>query len=167
MPEIDGLLQAYIQQVKETIRRLPGLNDDESRFTVERLVQKLRKNKYPREVTYQIVALIVTHGGYQLLITQTDVATRRAPFLISRCLYQCFDRDGGPIWWLETTPHSPVRHFQKREHDHIDIRDVDVRKFTSIDMLEVFRRFCDDGTTLDQLREAELNEKSWERFPQE
>lgn len=165
--QFDALLEAYLAAVREAIERIPGINHDETELRSQDLSLIQRRGRYPRERTVQLHVKIVTHDGYILMIAQHDVATRSKPFAIPVVRYRCFGPDGQPCWWLETpNPTTSGRHFQKQAHEHIRVRDIDLQRLSSLDILELFLEFRRSQRTLEQLREADLRERSWERFPQ-
>jgi hypothetical protein len=157
MAAFDERLNAYLNAIREACERVPGINHEESEFRTQPLSSKTRRGRYPRELIVEIYAKIVTHDGYTLMITQQDVVTRSHPLAIPTVRYRCFGPDGQPCWWLETPNRTTrQRHFQKTAHDHVRVRHIDIQKLTSLDP---------NQKTLEQLREADLREKSWERFP--
>ena len=134
-------------------------------WTVHLDIQPVSLSLY-RESIYLVRAIAETDAAYAFTIRQQDHGTRTRPLYIERAQYKCWDSDRRPCWWLETGPGGTARHFQKREHEYLRVPHVDVQVLTSIDMLEVFRIFCDTDRTLDELTETDLRARSWQRFPQ-
>ncbi len=168
MPEIDELIRAYIAEIQTTITRSSQLDAAQFILRADPLFVKRQKGgKYPKEVTYQVIAEVVTYDGHKLQIHQDDYATRTIPFRINASQYRCFDPNGRCCWRLETPgPDIAERHFQKVDHQYIRITDIDIQRLTSLDVIEIFIRFCEDGTTLERFREGDLHARSWEKYPQ-